>query len=174
MKIIKIIAKKHDASFHRSWQENTLLSNNENAIIGLNNKTKVIHNDSSTMVTKNRALFYFPKNKWFNIIHIDKPNNPYYYCNISSPIKIQNKDLIYIDYDIDIIVDRNYNYQILDMDEFEVNRALYNYSEELEEQLKNSIKELIDIIKNKQLIFSNKELEYYYNLYEVKKRRKFD
>lgn len=174
MKTIKIIAKKHDASFHRSWQENTLLSNNESAIIGVNNRTKVIHSDFSTMMTKNRALFYFPKNKWFNIIHIDKAKNPYYYCNISSPIKMQNKDLIYIDYDIDITVDKNYNYKILDMDDYEVNRSLYNYSDELEEQLNKSLEELIHIIKNKQLIFSNKELEYYYNLYEVKKRRTFD
>lgn len=156
MKTIKIIAKKHDASFHRSWQENTLLSNNESAIVGVNNKTKVIHSDLSTMMTKNRALFYFPKNKWFNIIHIDRAKNPYYYCNISSPIKVKNEELIYIDYDIDIIVDKNYNYKILDMDDYEVNRSLYNYSDELEKQLNKSLEELIHIIKNKQLIFQIK------------------
>lgn len=171
---IKIIARKHDYSFHRSWEYNTVLSENDQEIIGVNNHTLVTNSDSSTFVTEERGLFYFSKEKWFNIIHIDQEKNPYFYCNLSSPFKKVGDILTYIDYDIDIKVDANYNYKILDWDEYEENRQYFNYSNELDKRLKESMNDLISMIKNKESIFSQARLNAYYKKYEKINRRKFD
>src|SRR5699024_1555354 len=99
---IKIIVRKHDRSFHRSCEYNTILVENEIEIIGVNNKKLVTNKDLSTFITKNLSLFYFYKESWFNIINIDDEKAPYYYCNISSPFEKEGDTLTYIDYDIDI------------------------------------------------------------------------
>lgn len=165
---IKIIARKHDQSFHRSWEKNTVLIENDQEIVGVNNKTLVTNNDLSTFITQERGLFYFSKERWFNIIHIDDETNPYYYCNLSSPFEKKGNTLTYIDYDIDIKVDRNYDYEILDLEEYKVNRVRFNYSEELDTRLQKSITDLIAIIQNRELIFSRERLEAYYEKYEQK------
>src|SRR5699024_736617 len=108
---IKMIARKHDRSFHRSWEYNTRLVENETENIVVNNTTLVTNKDLSTSTTKYRSLFYFSKESWFNIIHIDDEKAPYYYCNISSPFEKEGDTLTYIDYDIDIKVDSHYNYE---------------------------------------------------------------
>ena len=171
---IKIIARKHDRSFHRSWEYNTILVENETEIIGVNNKTLVTNKDLSTFTTKNRSLFYFSKESWFNIIHIDDEKAPYYYCNISSPFEKEGDTLTYIDYDIDIKVDSHYNYEILDLDEYEINRKFYNYSTQLDKRIRKSMKELIKKLNNKELIFLQEKLNAYYKEYELKSRRKYD
>src|SRR5699024_5324829 len=107
---------------------NTILVENETEIIGVNNKTLVTNKDLSTFTTKNRGLFYFSKESWFNIIHIDDEKAPYYHCIISSPFEKEEDTLTYIDNEIDIIIDSHYNYEILDIDEYEINRKFYNYS----------------------------------------------
>src|SRR5699024_11740777 len=109
-----------DRSFHRSWEYNTILVENETEIIGVNNKTLVTNKDLSTFTTKNRSLFYFSKESWFNIIHIDDEKAQYYYFNISSTFEKEGDTHTYIDYDIDIKVDIHYNYEILDIDEYNI------------------------------------------------------
>lgn len=163
---IRIIARKHDNSFHRSWERNVILKESNTEIIGINNRTVVINSDLSTFKTTNRALFYFSKENWFNIIHIDDYENPYYYCNLSSPYVIDQDKIIYIDYDIDIQVDQDFNYQILDLKEFELNKGIYNYSDQLEHRLMESMNDLISMIENKESIFSKDVLNAYYKLYE--------
>src|SRR5699024_12449474 len=106
----------------------------------------------STYITKNRSIFYISKESYFNIIHIDDEKARYYYCNISSPFKKEGDTLTYIDYDIDIKVDSHYNYEILDLDEYEINRKFYNYSTQLDKRIRKSMKELIKKLNNKELI----------------------
>lgn len=147
----------------------TVLIENDKEIIGVNDKTLVTNNDLSSFITKERGLFYFSKERWFNIIHIDDETNPYYYCNLSSPFKKEGDILTYIDYEIDIKVDANYNYKILDLEEYETNRTYFNYSDQLDKRLKENMNDLITIIKNKELIFSKKTLNTYYKKYELNK-----
>lgn len=165
---IKIIAKKHDNSFHRSWEKNTILKNTAKEIIGVNERTLVTNSDLSSFRTTNRALFYFSKEKWFNIIHIDDHLNPYYYCNLSSPHEVKDDVLTYVDYDIDVEVDKNFNYQVLDLNEFEMNKIHFNYSNQIDNLLKASMKDLIKTIEKRELIFSKEILSAYYNLYDQK------
>src|SRR5690625_6459631 len=138
---IKIIAQKHDRSFQRSWEYNTILVENETKIIGVNDKTLITKKDLSTFITKNRSLFYFSKESWFNIIHIDDEKAPYYYCNISSTFEKEGDTLTYIDYDIDIKVDSHYNYEILDLDRSEECRKLYKYVTQVDKQINKKTKE---------------------------------
>ncbi len=60
----------------------------------------------------------------------------YYYCNISSPYVWDGEALKYIDYDLDIKVFPNGQYDILDHDEYERHREQMNYPEIIDKVLK--------------------------------------
>src|SRR5699024_2761197 len=138
------------------------------------NKTLVTNKDLSTFTTKNRSLFYFSKESWFNIIHIDDEKAPYYYCNISSPFEKEGDTLTYIDYDIDIKVDSHYNYEILDLDEYEINLKFYKYTTQIDKKNRKNKTEIIKKLNNKELISLQEKLNAYDNENEVNSRRKYD
>jgi len=61
--------------------------------------------------------------------------------------------LDYIDLDIDVLVWKDYSYQILDVEEFEYNSLKYNYSEDVIKNAGKSLGELIQMINNRQFPF---------------------
>lgn len=101
-KIYQIHSYKHDGSIHRVWEKSVLLDETDEYIILGNNKCKVIESDGRTWYTKEPAIIYFFKNKWYNIIAMYKKRGLTYYCNISSPCVIEENTVKYIDYDLDL------------------------------------------------------------------------
>lgn len=136
----KIKSYKHDGTIHREWQKNIVLYHEiDRLLIGMNNRTKMIEANGDIFVTKDPAIFYFHKHHWFNVIHILDEEAPYFYCNISSPFTYRDDILSYIDYDIDIIVNNDFSYEVLDRDEYEVNKQQLAYGKDIEHEVNESI-----------------------------------
>ena len=88
---------KHDGKIHRSWDEAVLLEIHDDYLIFGNEKTKVTESDGRTWRTKEPAVLYFFYKQWYNIIGQYKKNGIYYYCNMASPIIIEENTIKYID-----------------------------------------------------------------------------
>lgn len=161
--MVKIIAKKHDGTFHRSWESNFILSQTANELIGINEKAKVTESDGKTWRTEEPALFYLMKDTWFNIVHINDSNRPYYYCNLSSPFVLENNTVEYIDYEIDVYAYHDGTYRVVDKEEFSINKAKYAYDKELTAKLEDAFSNLLNMIKSQTGIFDKTKLDNYYN-----------
>lgn len=135
----KIRSYKHDGTFHREWQKNIALHQTEHILIGMNNKTKMVEANGKSFTTKEPALFYFHKHHWFNVVRILHKENPYFYCNISSPFTYNDHLLTYIDYDLDVIVQDDFSYEVLDEEEYEINKQKMNYGKEVEYEVNESV-----------------------------------
>jgi len=61
--------------------------------------------------------------------------------------------LSYIDLDIDVLVQPDLSYQVLDTDEFEVNAARYGYSDEVKTRAREGLDELTKMIESRQFPF---------------------
>ena len=61
--------------------------------------------------------------------------------------------LTYVDLDIDILVQPDFSFQVLDMDEFETNARRYGYSDEERQQAQKAVDELISMIETHQFPF---------------------
>ena len=157
---IKLESLKHDQSLHRRWEENTVLFADERVIIGANNRTTVVENDE-TWITKTPALFYFEKEKWFNVIYLFKESRPFYYCNLISPYSLVEDKIQYVDYDIDFFVQPDYSYSIVDRDEYAVNKERYHYPKQVQEQLRKAEAELKRWIKQRKDPFNRRFLRYW-------------
>ena len=162
---LAIHSYKHNKKIHRSWDEAVYLgSANDFEIFG-NNKTIVTESDGRVWKTKEPAIMFFSKNKWFNIIGQIKQKGIYYYCNIASPYVIEEKTIKYIDYDLDLRVFPDGSFKILDRGEYQYHKKIMNYSQEIDTILKNELTNLIDIVREKKFPFNKEEINKYYYKY---------
>ncbi|MEI3606421.1 DUF402 domain-containing protein [Pseudogracilibacillus sp. SE30717A] len=144
---VEIVSLKHNKQLHRCWKENIILFHNNDQLIGANNETIVEESDGQKWETTEPAIFYFDKRYWFNIITLFEKNDYYYYCNLSSPVTYKNQTLQYIDYDIDVIVQSNLDYQIVDQQDFKDNAETYAYSSAIKKSVDEGLHMLIDWIE---------------------------
>lgn len=163
---VKIKSFKHDESFHRSWEENKILFSDDNLVIGANNQTIVREHNRQQWRTNELAIFYFPKNYWFNVVVLFKSAIDYsFYCNISSPPTYDSGVIQYIDYDVDVTVNKDNRYKIVDIDEFEENKTIMNYPTSIINKIDAEVVILKSWIQKKQNPFNEQFVQTWYDRY---------
>ena len=65
---LQIQCYKHDGSLHRKWDEAVVLDIFDNYLVFGNNRTTVFDSDGKIWKTREPAVMFFFKNRWFNII----------------------------------------------------------------------------------------------------------
>ena len=163
--ILKIQCYKHNGKIYRNWDETLVLEVNNDFIVCANNKARVTEIDGRKWTTKEPAIIFFYKNKWFNIIAQFKKNGIYYYCNIASPFVIEENTIKYIDYDLDLRVFPDGSFRVLDKGEYEYHKNKMNYSNEIDSIVNYELNNLINDYKEKVGPFNEKYLHKYYNMY---------
>ncbi|MEG2620546.1 MAG: DUF402 domain-containing protein [Bacilli bacterium] len=156
---------KHDGTIHRSWDEAILLDVNKDYLVFGNSKAKVNNCDGRIWYTKEPAIIYYYKDKWYNVITQFKEKGIYYYCNIATPTILEGKYIKYIDYDLDLRVFPDDSYKILDESEYEYHRKKMNYPDEVDFIVKKELKNLIAAYEKKDGPFNKDEDKKYYDKY---------
>ena len=172
---LEIHCYKHNGKLHRQWDEAVVLDIYDDYIVFGNNRTTVIDSDGKVWKTKEPAIMFFFRDRWFNIIGQLKDYGIYFYCNIATPVLIDNKVIKYIDYDLDLRVFPNGSYKILDRMEYKYHKKIMHYSKELDYIINEALDELIREYKNHFFAFSNVSNMKYYNIYknQVKQNREY-
>lgn len=166
---LKIQCYKHNGKIHREWDEAVVLDFRKNYIVFGNNKTQVTEAEGNIWKTKEPAIMYFFKDKWFNVIAQLKKDGIYFYCNIASPFIIEDETIKYIDYDLDLRIFPSGDYKILDKGEYKYHKKIMNYSKELDIVINNAMKELIDLYSKDYVVFDKNMNYYYYGEYNLVK-----
>lgn len=156
---------KHDGTIHRSWNEAVFLELNKDFLVFANKKARVNNSDGRIWYTKEPAIIFYYKDKWYNIICQFKNNGIYYYCNIASPTVIEGRVIKYIDYDLDLRVFPDGTYKILDQSEYEYHKKKMKYPEEIDIIVNSELKELIKMCEEKKGPFDKDFLNKYYEQY---------
>lgn len=168
---LQIHSYKHDGTIYRSWDEAVVLDITDDYMVVGNNKTKVTEFDGRTWRTKEPAIIYFYKNKWYNVICQLKATGIYYYCNIATPYIVEENTIKYIDYDLDLRIFPDNTYKILDKAEYEYHRKIMSYSNEIDFVVKKELGNLISIYEKREDLFNNFTAQYYYSLYNKYKEK---
>ena len=164
---LQIQCYKHNGNVHRSWDEAILLDNKNDYMVFGNNKTNVTKAEGVTWKTKEPAIMYFFKDKWYNIIAQLKKDGIYYYCNIASPFIIEENTIKYIDYDLDLRIFPTGQYKILDRLEYNYHKRIMNYSDELDRVICGSLDELIKEYQDGLEMFTDELNKKYYQVYKT-------
>ncbi len=170
-KNIQIHSYKHDKQLHRAWDNVRTLEVEDNYMIVGNYRTRVVESNGRFWKTKEPAICFFFDDAWYNVIAMLKDDGVYYYCNISSPFVYDDEAIKYIDYDLDVRIDPDYNYKILDKEEYKKHSREMGYSDDIKFIVEKSLEELINKIHDREFAFNHDTVKKYFDMY--KKTNKF-
>ena len=145
---------KHDGSIHRTWSKAFVLDETEDFYVVVTDHSWVVESDNRRWLTKEPAICFYFKNKWFNIISMVRKTGIFYYCNIASPSLYDGEAIKNIDYDLDVKVFPDGSYILLDENEFNYHLQKMNYSKQIIDICIDAQNELVRMIKNHEEPFS--------------------
>ena len=152
---ISVRVLKYDGTEYRRW--NARLSHREGDLVVLDAKfdVDVSHELLGEIKQHTKTVEYYWLNRWYNVFRFLKHDGStrLWYCNINTPPEFNGATLTYVDLDIDILVQPNFSFQILDEGEFATNAKRYGYSEEEKVRAHTAVQELIAMIDQRHFPF---------------------
>lgn len=152
---IIVSACKYDGTEHRRWTAR-MMSRDDNLLILDAKFAEDISHDLLGLVARGTAsIEYYWLNRWYNIFRFLNPNGQLrsFYCNVNIPPTFDGRVLSYVDLDIDILVEPDLSYRIVDEDEFALNAAKYNYPEHVRKRAYQALQELVNLIEKRDFPF---------------------
>jgi protein associated with RNAse G/E len=152
---ITVRVLKHDLTEYRRWSAH--LSHREDNLLVCDAEfdSDVSHELLGEIKRRTKTIEYYWLDRWYNVfrfLHYDGSTR-LWYCNINAPPELNGATLTYIDLDIDILVQRDFSFQVLDEDEFEKNAKLYGYSQNEKSSARLAVDELIGMIEQRHFPF---------------------
>ena len=147
---------KYDRTEYRRWNARISQHNGSLLVLDAEFEYDVQHDLLGVIRGGTRTIEYYWLDRWYNIFRFmngDNNGTRLYYCNINMPPSLKDNMLTYIDLDIDILVQPDFSYQVLDLDEFEENARRYGYSEEVKSKAQAAVDELVSMIVRHQFPF---------------------
>ncbi len=169
---IKIQSYKHDGSLHRFWKRNFVLVDNDAWLIVASKRTRVVENNGRIWYTKEPAVSFFSKTKWFNTIAMLKDDGITYYSNIASPTLIDGDIAKYIDYDLDIKRLPDHTLKLLDRNEFKRHISSLEYGEDLVDVIFDQAEKTQSLMASDHFPFDEEEVLRYYQTFLDESMRK--
>ena len=167
--IYKIHGYKHNGKLYKIWDEALLLDETDEYYVFGNRNTKVTKMFGKSWNTKETAILFYFKNNWYNVVAQLKKKGIYYYCNIASPVIIDNKTIKFIDYDLDLRIFPDNSYKVLDKSEYEYHKKIMKYPKDLQKIVLFKLDELIERFNSKKIPFDEETIKTYekrYNFYK--------
>jgi len=153
---IEVQTFKFDGQPHRTWHAD--LVRHEDSLLVLDGifNVDIEHELIGTIASGTHSLEYYWLDRWYNVFRFSHANGELrnYYCNINVPPTFNGRVLSYIDLDLDILVQPDFSYQILDAEDFETNAKLYAYTEELRANARRALEELVGMIEQRAFPFA--------------------
>lgn len=145
--VVKVL--KYDGTEHRQWRARLASREDELVVLAAAFAEEVQHNILGFIAAGTISTEYYWLNRWYNVFRFSEPNGQLlsYYCNVNLPPKLQPDSLSYVDLDIDILVQPNLTFQILDTEDFEANIVRYGYTLEVQDGVQKATNELVELIK---------------------------
>ncbi len=162
----KIQCYKHNGVVYQSSEKTIILDIQKDYIVCGNYMIDVIEPNGHKYKTKELAIIYFYKNKWFNCIAQLKPFGLYYYCNIATPYVVDEDVIKYIDYDLDLRVYPDGGFKVLDKNEYLYHKKKMKYPEAIDVIIHKELDKLIEMKKNNEGPFNLENILKYQQIYE--------
>lgn len=147
---------KYDGVLHRRWPAQLLRREGSLIVLDAQFSEEVVHDLLGTIPVGTHSLEYYWLDRWYNVFRFARPDGKLrnYYCNVNLPPKFDGATLSYVDLDLDILVDPDLSYTVLDAEDFEQNVLEFGYPTEVEANARGALAELITMIETRQFPFS--------------------
>jgi protein associated with RNAse G/E len=153
---IYVHSRKHDGRVHRRWPAR--VSRREGSLVVLDAvfEEEVRHPLIGTIEAGTHSTEFFWTDRWYSVFRFQTPAGRLlrFYCNINTPARLADGVLSFVDLDVDVLVEPDYSYTVLDEDEFELHAGLYDYPEDYRDNVGRALDELLSLIDSRQFPFN--------------------
>jgi protein associated with RNAse G/E len=157
VKSIVVSALKYDGSEHRRWPAEVLRQEGSLIVLDAKFPDEIVHDLLGTIAAGTHSLEYYWLDRWYNVFRFARRDGKLrnYYCNVNVPARFDGRTLSYVDLDLDILVDPDFSYRVLDVEDFERNVKLYGYSEGIQANARQAVDELVSMIETRAFPFNS-------------------
>lgn len=150
---------KFDGTEHRRWRASRMSSEGSLLVLDAAFDEEVRHSQLGLIKRGTLSIEYYWLDRWYNIFRFLEPDGRLrnFYCNVNMPPRFDGRTLTYVDLDMDVVVSPDLSYEILDMDEFEINALKFEYPEDVRRRARSALDELIALIESREFPFNNLE-----------------
>lgn len=154
--MITVRACKYDGSEHRTWPATILRQEGTLLVLDAKFDQEIQHDLLGTIALGTTSIEYYWLDRWYNIFRFAEPTGELrnYYCNVNFPPTFDGRVLSYIDLDLDILLEADFSYRIVDLEDFELNAERYGYSTEIQTGARRALKELLKLIETRSFPFT--------------------
>ncbi|MGZ4106856.1 MAG: DUF402 domain-containing protein [Tumebacillaceae bacterium] len=148
MREVRMQGYKHDGREHRRWVKLYELPG-EKGVLWIEPDTSVVESDGSEWSSPFPVIYWVHPEKWYNVAILCKPEGTAYYCNIASPIEYEEERNLYkfIDYDVDLIVNVDGVYEIVDEEELTEHANAMKYPTDILNKIAEATAELVSLFE---------------------------
>jgi protein associated with RNAse G/E len=153
--LVTVRVLKYDGTEYRRWAATITRQEDSMIVLEAEFEYNVQHHLLGEIPRGTRTVEYYWLDRWYNVFRFLETDGTtkLYYCNVNMPPAFSGNLVTYIDLDIDILVQPDFSYQILDLEEFAANAARYGYPEQVKTRAHEAVDELISMIKARQIPF---------------------
>lgn len=146
---------KYDGTEHRRWPARIAKTDGPLLILDAVFDEEIRHDLLGTISSGTISTEYYWLDRWYNVFRFSDPDQKLksFYCNINSPPQFDGRVLSYVDLDIDVLVEPDLTYKILDEDDFEQNAKRYPYPAEVQDNARAALAELVGLIESRSFPF---------------------
>jgi hypothetical protein len=148
---------KHDGRVHRSWPARVARREGSLIVLDALFAEEVRHSLIGTIEAGTVSTEFFWTDRWYCVFRFQKPSGELlkFYCNINTPPTLESGVLTFVDLDVDVLVQPDHSYEVLDEDEFERHAELYQYPDYYRFRVHEALDEIRRLIENRQFPFSD-------------------
>ncbi len=153
---ITVNSCKQDGRVNRSWP--ATLKRREGTLLVLEGvfTEEVRHPFIGTIEAGTLSTEFYWTDRWYSIFRFGKPDGSLlkFYCNLNTPPSLEAGLLSYIDLDVDVLVEPDFSYTVLDEEEFEHHAEVYGYPPLYRARVREALAEIFRLIDARSFPFS--------------------
>lgn len=153
---IKVNSCKHDGRVNRSWP--ALLKRREGSLVVLEGvfAEEIRHPFIGIIEAGTLSTEFYWTDRWYSVFRFATPAGRLlkFYCNLNTPPRLEARVLSFIDLDVDVLVEPDYSYTVLDEEEFEHHTEVYNYPQHYRVRVREALEEIFQLIATRGFPFS--------------------
>ena len=150
-----MVVCKFDGAEHRRWSARLIEKVDSLIVLDAKFEEHIEHDLLGTIPIGTLSTEYYWLDRWYNVFRFRDAdlNLKRFYCNINMPPRFDGQTLTYVDLDIDVLVEPDLSYRVLDLEDFQENARQYNYPVEIQTGAHRALDELIGLIETRAFPF---------------------
>ena len=136
---------KDDGVEHKRWPARVVKQTGPLIVVDAVFDEEVNHDLLGTISSGTVTREYYWLDRWYNIFRFSNR----FYCNVTKPPAFDGAILTYVDLDVDILVESDFSYRILDLEDFEAR----SYPAEVQQNARRALDEVISLVETRSFPF---------------------